>query len=237
MRVVFISACYNASKNLENLISSLVCQNNTSWKLVLIDDLSDDDTVKTAKKLIQENEQFDISLVVNENKKWALRNIVETARSFQNNDNDIIACIDGDDELCNENTVELLIDAYKNGNDIVWTAHKWDINNLNISKDMPKHVNPYQWPWCTSHLRTFKSTLLKKIGDSNFKDLNENWFKRGYDQALMLPLLFVSNNRKYINEICYLYKINSVSVNDRDWCENNQHSTINIVRSRGFIDR
>ena len=51
----------------------------------------------------------------------------------------------------------------------------------------------------------------------------------------MLPILSLTNRRKYIDEICYLYNINSVSVNDRDWAEMNQISTINLVRARGFL--
>ena len=58
---------------------------------------------------------------------------------------------------------------------------------------------------------------------------------RGYDQALMLPLLYITNRRSFINEVCYLYNIESVSVDDRDWAEKGQHGTINLVRARGFL--
>jgi hypothetical protein len=61
------------------------------------------------------------------------------------------------------------------------------------------------------------------------------WFERGYDQALMLPILKQTTKRKYINEICYLYNIDSVSVDDRDWAEMKQISTINMVRARGLL--
>ena len=175
-------------------------------------------------------------MIENEEKKYALKNIIDVARKYQDDEDAIIAVIDGDDQLCNDNTVSLLLDEYEKGNDVVWTGHKWDINGINISKDMPKNVDPYGWPWCTSHLRTFRSSLLSKISDENFKDPWGNWFQRGYDQALMLPLLKLTDNRKYIDEICYLYNIDSVSVNDRDWAEMSQLSTINLVRSRGFLD-
>ena len=56
-----------------------------------------------------------------------------------------------------------------------------------------------------------------------------------YDQALMLPVLSQTSKRKYVSEICYTYNINSVSVDDRDWAEMCQISTINLVRSRGLI--
>ena len=106
---------------------------------------------------------------------------------------------------------------------------------MNISKPMPPNVDPYSWGWCSSHLRTFKSNLLSSIKDDNFKDLYGNWFERGYDQALMLPVLHVANKRKYLSEVCYRYNINSVSIKDRSWEEKKQHSTVNIIRSRGFL--
>ena len=53
----------------------------------------------------------------------------------------------------------------------------------------------------------------------------------------MLPLLSLTKNRKYLSDVCYLYNIDSVSIPgvDRDWAEMEQLSTINLVRSRGFL--
>ena len=76
---------------------------------------------------------------------------------------------------------------------------------------------------------------MKEVSDDNFKGVSGEWFRRGYDQALMLPVLSLTHRRKYINEVCYMYNINSVSVDDRDWAEMRQISTINLVRSRGFL--
>ena len=233
MKVVFISPCYNASKNIELLVKSVKDQANNSWELILIDDISTDNTADVIKSF----EDNQIKSVINSEKKYALRNIVEQARLFEDREDVIIATIDGDDQLCNNNSVDYLIQEYEKGSEVVWTGHTWDINGMNISKEMPLNVDPYAWPWCTSHLRTFKSKLLKNIPDSNFKDFEGNWFKRGYDQALMLPILSLTNKRKYIDKICYLYNINSVSVNDRDWAEMSQISTINLVRSRKFLKK
>ena len=187
--------------------------------------------------IYQPNDKF--SCIINKEKKYALRNIVENSRKFQDDSDTIIAVIDGDDSLCNPDTVNLLIDEYKKGCDVVWTGHRWDINGINISRDIPNNVNPYFWPWSSSHLRTFRSSMLSKIHDDNFKNIYGEWFKRGYDQALMLPILYLTENRKYIDEICYLYNIDSSSIpaSQREWSEMEQISTINLVRARGFIDK
>ena len=231
MRVLFVIPCFNAEKNLENIGASLISQTSDEWDAIIIDDMSKDNTFEKAKLFRKDK----FTVVKNTEKKYALRNIVETARQFEDLDDIIIAVIDGDDYLCNDNTVDILIDSYRKGNDVVWTGHRWDINNLNISREMPNHVDPYSWPWSSSHLRTFKSSLLSKIKDNNFKDNTGEWFMRGYDQALMLPLLRVCKSRKYIDEICYAYNINSVSIPFRDYEEMSQISTINIVRARGFL--
>ena len=233
MKLVFVSPCYNASNNLENLINSVKQQNDDRWEHVLIDDISSDNTWARLNDLVGNDERFKI--IKNEEKKYALKNIVEASRDYENEEDVIIGTIDGDDALCNDKTVQLVLSEYEKGADVVWTGHRWDINSLNISKSMPENVNPYQWPWCTSHFRTFRSDLLKSIDDKNFKDSSGNWFERGYDQALMLPLLSLTNKRKYIDKICYLYNIDSVSVNDRDWAEMKQIATINLVRARGFL--
>ena len=233
MKVIFIVPCFNAEHNLENLSQSLISQKSEEWACILIDDISSDRTVKKMKEIAASDKRFHVH--VNETKKYALRNIVENSRLFQERDNVIIAVLDGDDQLCNDNTVSILEKEYENGSMVVWTAHKWDINGMNISKEIPENVDPYSWPWVSSHLRTFSASMIKDISDKNFKDINGKWFKRGYDQALMLPILSMSTKRKYIPDVCYQYNINSVSIKNRSWEEADQISTINIVRARGFL--
>jgi len=235
MKVVFIVPSFNIADNFDNLVLSIESQQNENWECVIIDDMSTDNTWSMISTLCKNNKKF--TGIRNKLKKYALNNIVGVARGYEKNESYIIAVIDGDDQLCNNKTVDILIDAYASGFEVVWTAHKWDINGMNISKKMPVNVNPYQWPWCSSHLRTFKSSLLAKIDDKNFKNTKGEWFKRGYDQALMLPLLSLTKNRKYLSDVCYLYNIDSVSIPgvDRDWAEMEQLSTFNLVRSRGFL--
>ena len=233
VKVVFVCPSFNISDNVENILKGFKSQTSDNWECIIIDDISSDDTYK---KLIEHTENDNrFTIVKNQEKKYALRNIVEISR--KQDDEAIIAIVDGDDSLCNNETVQILIDAYKDGSEVVWTAHRWDTNNMNISGPIPEKVNPYFWPWRSSHLRTFKSHLLKKVSNKNFLNFKGEWFKRGYDQALMLPLIQLSKKRKYIPEVCYLYNIDSSSIpaDQRDWCEMDQISTINFVRARGLV--
>ena len=233
-KVVFISPMFNASAHLKDLIESIKEQRNENWHHVIIDDMSTDDSFKLAKKLTSGDERF--TVIKNKEKKYALKNVVTEARKYQDDPNIIVANIDADDALCNENTVDLLLKEYDDHElDTAWTAHSWDINGMNISGELEENINPYQSPWRTSHLKTWRATTLLGVDDENFLDLDGNWFKRGYDQALYLPLLFLSHKRKFIKETCYLYRINSKSVQRRIWSEKDQMNTVRLVRARGFV--
>jgi len=240
-KVVFIIPMFNASPHIKELIGSLKEQTNENWEAVFIDDMSTDDSLKMIN--ICSGGDKRIKVIKNSEKQWALYNVVVTSKQYIDNlsseneaSSTIIAVLDADDSLCNENTVQLLINAYKDEKvDCVWTAHTWDINGMNISKDMP-NVNPYQFPWVSSHLKTWRGNLINKVKNENFKDLDGNWFKRGYDQALYLPLLYKARKRHYVNEICYLYRINSSSIKVREWNEKCQMDTIRLVRARGYVE-
>ena len=234
MRVHFITACRNVSQNVEKVVTSVREQSDSRWKWTIIDDCSSDDTAVKFQEATRG--MTGVQIIVNSERKHALRNIVEAARQHVDSE-DIVATLDGDDSLCNPRTVETLISAYGSGSDVVWTAHRWDTNGMNISGHMPNQVDPYAWPWVTSHLRTFRASLLARISDDNFKNHLGEWFKRGYDQALMLPVLFVGGGRTFVSDVCYQYNIDSASIpsSERNWAERDQIATVNMVRARGFL--
>ena len=238
--IVFISPTYNASFHLSELYESLREQSNKNWSWVILNDMSNDDTLEIANNIAKSDELKRVTIVNHIEKKFALKGIVDYLQSNYTltHADTIVAIVDGDDALCNENTVDLVLKEYNDNQELeaLWTAHSWDINGMNISRDMPRNVNPYQYPWVSSHLKTFKLGVLQMMSNENFKDLDGNWFERGYDQAIYLPLLHLAKSRKFLNEICYLYRINSNSLKVRDWKEKSQMDTIRLVRSRGYIE-
>ena len=236
--ITFVSPTYNSSFQLKELYESLKEQTNKNWDWVILNDMSTDDTYKIAKEIESSDELERITVVNHEEKKYALRGICEYLSYYSDFSEQIIAIVDGDDALCNENTVDIILKEYNDNKnlDALWTAHTWDINGMNISTEIPGNINPYHYPWVSSHLKTFKVNTFKKIHEDNFKDLNGNWFERGYDQALYLPILHVAKERKYLNEICYLYRLNSNSLKVRNWKEKDQMDTVRLVRARGYVE-
>tara|TARA_R100001126_G_C4825720_1_gene149125 strand:- start:174 stop:896 length:723 start_codon:yes stop_codon:yes gene_type:complete len=235
--VCFVTPTYNASFHLEECYESLKEQTNPNWEWVILNDLSNDDTFEIANRIVMSDERERVTVIDHDHKKFALKGIYDYMNNYSDISEQIIAILDGDDALCNENTVDLILKEYGNNQhlDALWTAHSWDINGGNISTELPENINPYQYPWVSSHLKTFKVNVFKKIKKENFQDLDGNWFERGYDQALYLPILHLAKERKFVNEICYLYRINSNSLKVRTWKEKNQMDTIRLVRSRGYL--
>ena len=116
-KVIFVSPMYNAASHLPELIESMKEQTNVNWKHILIDDMSSDNSFEVACELTHNDDHFQI--IKNKEKRWALKNVINVAREYQSDPNVIIANIDGDDALCNENTVELLLNAYKDDKGIL----------------------------------------------------------------------------------------------------------------------
>jgi glycosyltransferase involved in cell wall biosynthesis len=70
LKIVFVSPCYNAEKNLKSLIGSIASQNDSRWHHVIIDDISSDNTYETALELTQGDSRF--TVIKNTEKKYAL---------------------------------------------------------------------------------------------------------------------------------------------------------------------
>ena len=73
MKVIFIVPCFNASKNLEKLVNSVRSQKNSNWSLVLIDDISDDDTFEKMSEILNQewNTENKIEIIKNKEKYYS----------------------------------------------------------------------------------------------------------------------------------------------------------------------
>jgi len=225
--VCFITSAYNVSSQLEECYDSLKEQTNSNWEWVILNDMSNDNTFELANKIASSDERERVTVINHDHKKFALKGICDYLQEYNDFSEKIIAILNGGDALCNENTVELVLKEYDKNTQLeaLWTAHSWDINGMNISRELPEKINPYQYPWVSSHLKTFKVNVFKKIKKENFQDLDGNWFERGCDQALYLPILHLAKDRKFLNEICYLHSFRLKA-----------NREVNLIRSRGFIE-
>ena len=89
-----------------------------------------------------------------------------------------------------------------------------------FSRDIPKEVvnqNAFRRaPWMSSHLRTWKASLWKKIKKESLLDDDGNFFPMTGDMAVMFPLLEMAGDRiVHIPEVLYCYNRSNPLNDDR----------------------
>jgi hypothetical protein len=169
--------------------------------------MSTDNTVEVTKKLIDGDSRF--NLIVNQEKKFKLRNLDELITQFDNED--IVIEIDGDDFLLSSDTVSDIRNLYSDGN--VWlTNGSFMYSNGNpgfSSKCNPDTVRKDVFTF--SHLRTWKTFLWKAIPDSYLRDDDGSYFKSAADVAYTFSLLELAGdeNYRFIPKLYYVYNAES----------------------------
>jgi glycosyltransferase involved in cell wall biosynthesis len=201
--IKIVSCFWNAGNYLPYCIKSLKNQKKVDFQVFLIDDMSTDNSVDVVKKLIGDDSRF--NLIVNNEKKFKLKNLDELISSFD--DEDIVVEVDGDDFLLSENVIDRVNNFYTNKN--VWITNGSFVYS-NGTKGFSSQVNPSTvrtQVFTFSHLRTWKTFLWKAIPKEYFMDIDGSYFKSAPDVAYTIPLLELSgkDHYKYNPEILYVY--------------------------------
>lgn len=225
-RVIVISPFYNTGKEIIKCIKSLKIQNFTNFEVYFIDDMSTDNTLEHYYSEIGNDTRFNIT--INTEKKYALRNTVDCLNNLNLDDDAVIIQVDGDDFLYDENSIGKVVECYNYTG--CWVTYGSYINKSSglrgaCSSKLPKEIIENQeirkYPWVTSHLKTFKYGIFKKILIQDLKDKHGEWLKTAWDLALMYPLIEMACEKVvYIPEILYVYndesEISDVKINKTD---------------------
>ena len=228
---------YNVEQWIETTIQSVKQQTYKDYQCLIIDDISTDNTVEIVKKLIENDDRF--KLIINTEKKFALRNIVEATEMSNPRLEDVIVNLDGDDWFPNENVLEYLNNFYNK--EQCWMTYG---NHYNFPDGEPffplyKYPNKVieensyrQYRFLCSHLRTYKYKLWKKIEDKDLRGADGKYYKTAWDLAYMIPMCEMSGHKaKFIEKNLYVYN-NSNPNNDYKIYFQEQKSTEQEIRNR-----
>ena len=223
-KFIIVMPLYNAEKWIGLSIKSVLKQDYDNYHCVVADDGSTDSSYEVAERLIGSDPRF--TLIKNDTNKGPLGNAYEAAvihNPDQEGDN-VVVILDGDDFFYSKDTLNILNEAYtKEG---CWMTYGSYINLSDkkrgkFSRQVPQAIienNLYrQSEWCTSHLRSYKLNLLKKVVKNDLLDEEGNYFKAAGDLALMFLLLELSGDRaSFVEDILYVWN---------DLNEMNEHKT------------
>lgn len=236
-RFTFVMPAFNAVETIQYSINTVMMQNYPNWKIVVIDDMSTDGTAEAVQEMIDGYgmDEDKIKLIVNTEKKWEIANVLEGMNYAD--DNDIICRLDGDDWLCDTDILAILNHRYETmGIKAAWTAHRWGFAEYNISGPMPQNANPYEHEWVSSHLKTFRKSLLANVSDKNYRNEEGEYFKRIGDQVFYLPALYNAQGNWHFEPIvAYHYTIDPSPETFLTDDALFQKTEAEYLRERGFV--
>lgn len=243
-RFVFVAPVFNAEKTVQQMLWSIAGQTYDNWKVVLIDDCSSDSTCQAVDnfqhmcassnyhRYVSDDQ---IELIVNSEKGWEVANVLKGLQSCE--DDDIVCRIDGDDWLTDLDALVMINSAYEQtGCDVLWTAHRWAFSDKNISGPMPKDADPYEHPWVSSHLKTFRKRLINGVNDTNFRGEDGEYIRRAGDQAIFLPVLQRASKRVFLPRVCYHYSIKDEPATYQTADAHFQRDEALFLRRRGYVE-
>jgi len=220
---------YNYSSYVHRTINSILNQNYGDWKAYIRDDCSNDGSQLYLQDLIKNDKRF--NLISNTKKLYVPGNYYETIQNPEIKDDDVCVSIDLDDWLPeNDKSVfDRIVNYYKNN--ILMTFGQFLIynNKDSIIKGFSKKPQPFnqlrKLSWSSSHLRTFKAFLFRKIDKQKLIDPVTNYYWRmAGDAAIYTPMIEMAGEDKilYTEDINYIYNLET-NLNDHDVNVSLQH--------------
>lgn len=208
---MIVTASYNNKQWYEWQLGSVFAQKYDNFRLIYIDDCSQDGTGDLVEQWIKDNRVEDrVTLIRNKTRREHLANQYDAIHNYTDSDDIIVIC-DGDDWFYFDGVLQRVNEAYQNG---AWITYGqfwyWKKDRKGFCREVPKDVlmdgtiRQFR-PWRTSHLRTFYSGLFKKIKVDDL--LYENkFFPMSADVAAMLPMLEMAAERAvFIPDVLYIY--------------------------------
>lgn len=248
----FVCPVYNAEKTIVRTLLSLLSQSYENWSIICIDDVSTDDTVDVISHfrdmLLYSNfgcmkgidvdlSKFD--LIVNSSKRWEVKNVLRGIDTCS--PDDIVCRIDGDDWLTDNDCLEILDRVYSRTPNLeaLWTAHRWEYSDKNISGPMPIDADVYKHPWVSSHLKTFRKRMIDGVPHENFLGEDGKYIRRAGDQAIYLPVLKrvqdLGMKYGFLNLCCYHYSILDEPSTYQTPDAHFQRDEALFIRKRGYV--
>ncbi len=220
--IVVVVPSYNNADWYVNNLSSIFMQNYDNYRVIYIDDDSEDGTADLVEQYVNKvGQSHRVTLVRNTEHKGHLHNHIHAVNLAPNNA--IIVHIDGDDwlrldEYVRADIFTMLNEIYEDPQ--VWLTYgsyyRYPYGNLGTCKEFPENVvrdaTYRDYPWVSSHLRTFYAWLFKQINPLDFlytgtdSDYVGKFWPAAADLSFMFPMLEMAHGRyKYIPDVIYAY--------------------------------
>jgi hypothetical protein len=203
---------YNSRSWIGKCLKSIQEQTVGSFRCVVIDDNSSDDTFYAAQEAVAGDDRF--TVVRNPQRSGALANIIRGIEMTNPEPSDVIVTVDGDDWLAHPRVFERLAHSYADKRCQLTYGQFWQVNRKETGwcVDYPAEVKRRRsfrhFNWIATHLRTFRYRLWRRIHRKDLLDpeTGKPW-EMSWDVAMMVPMLEMCgpNEFQFIPEVLYCY--------------------------------
>ena len=178
--------------------------------MYIIDDASQDDSVKIAKRFEAQDKR--IRVIENKYNLGAVYNkTINFVRHADPKDEDVIITLDGDDHLTHQNVLSDLAKVYQEDTWITYggfqsnaSFNKGFYNQVDWSKSLRKQT------FCLTHLRSHKFFLLKNVKCEDLCNRKGQLFRYPEDIVLFIPMVEMSGKEhtSFSKKTNYFYNLN-----------------------------
>lgn len=212
----FVVVGFNNGATVEKTLQSIFSQNYDNYRLIYIDDASDNGSFDLARDLIYASDHLtETTLVHNEQRLGILANLFRAVQTCQ--DDEIVVVLPGEDWLAHEWVLQRL-NAYYADPDL-WLSFGQTIDfptyQLSAYQEVKGHAFRLQ-PSVGSHLKTFYAALFKKIRESDFI-YGGNFLPASADLAYITPMIEMGKGHyHFIPEVLAINNRNAIYREDRE---------------------
>ncbi len=197
-------------------LASVFSQNYENYRVVYIDDASDDGSYDLARDLIYDSGHLgQVTLVHNEKRLGPLVNLLRAVQTCK--DSEIIVVLQGEDWLAHEWVLQRL-NAYYADPDLWLTFGQYrdfPLYSLGVCHELQDLRFRLQ-PFTASHLKTFYAGLFKQIRESDLIYAGE-FFPACAELAYMFPMLEMAKEHfHFIPETLYIRNTQATYKEDRE---------------------
>lgn len=219
---VILVASYNNEKFVEDNLKSICFQESSMpYHIICINDCSTDRTGLCMEEYVRQHHlENKVTIIHNKERIGSVANVYETVHKLP--DHKVVVIVDGDDLLKDNKVLLRLEQAYKDPD--IWLTYGQALSfpqkNVLKSEKVPDRIfynrEIRKYKWVTSHLRTFKAGLFKKIKKEHLL-YQGKFIMKACDLAIMFPMLEMAGPKNelskirstFIEDILYLYRRNN----------------------------
>jgi hypothetical protein len=170
------------------------------------------------------------SSVVDGSGKGLLDNLLPVWRSLP--DDEVIAWIDGDDWLATDHALATVAEAHRAGALVTYGSFMYANGASGFAAQAD--ADPRNGSWTTTHLKTFRAGLIKRIRDEDLRQTYGSYITLAIDQAIMIPCLEMASERAlYIPQTLYVYNhAHSFEANADTGAIAREHAEVRRIRAQ-----